>query len=145
MLRVFAVKMQAVSSIGLIVACWWLVTSCQTGKTPAPVQDDIHGGQVDMVRETSVDGERSYLTAHFYFLEDSSRLASALRINGVVMLADSSTVTYRVAPGNYDILGAYIGQKWIKIDDLVVQEGDSVVMKLYFETDPRPLEDISFP
>lgn len=98
-----------------------------------------------MVRETSVDGERSYLTAHFYFLEDSSRLASALRINGVVMLADSSTVTYRVAPGNYDILGAYIGQKWIKIDDLVVQEGDSVVMKLYFETDPRPLEDISFP
>ncbi len=93
--------------------------------------------------ERKSESKGTYLDLSFYHSDDKEQFIPAVfSINGILFgpKQDSSSYILPVQPGEYTIIAKYIG-KIQKELDLSVYKGDSLVVKIYLEDDPRPLVD----
>lgn len=62
-----------------------------------------------------------------------------MTINGALLQTDSGYFDLNVLPSSYTLTGGFIGRKWVLLEDLIIQEGDSIFIQFKMEVDDRLL------
>lgn len=90
---------------------------------------------------TSSDNS-SYLSVEsFDFSTKSKELRPCYRINKIIFCDFKNKIKnpLYIIPGKFSISSEYIGKLDSKIEELIVKEGDSIIIKFFLKDDPEPL------
>lgn len=119
----------------LLLTCIYTNCAAQSHKTD-------RSEMYEVVRYRSENGS-SYIDLNAFEFEDKSRTFPAVyQINDIIFAPDSiGSFKLHVLEGKFRIRAGAISKKWAEINDLEVQKGDSIYIKVYLENDLEPLHD----
>lgn len=122
----------------LIVLLSFFLSYCKQ-TTFHRLSKDAIGGNYSIQRLKSKTGYTK-LGGVFYTDESPKKIIPVgMTINGVLLQTDSGYFDFNVLPSSYTLTGGFIGRKWVLLEDLIIQEGDSIFIQFNMEVDNRPL------